>query len=70
LNPKGTAVELYTSFQGKTGNNGETDVQLGVEALLGKRINVKLDRKVKVQVYKDGKRVNRLKDTQLLNYNL
>jgi hypothetical protein len=38
--------------------------------LLGKRINVKLDRKVKVQVYKNGKRVNRLKDTQLLRYDL
>lgn len=70
LNPKGTAVELYTSFQGKTGANGETDVQLGVEALLGKKIGVKLERKVKVQVYKNGARVNRLKDTSLLNYNI
>ena len=70
LNPKGTAVDLYTSFQGKTGPNGETDVELGVQALLGKRINVKLDRKVKVQVYKNGKRQNRLKDTQVLRYDL
>lgn len=70
LNPKGTAVETYTSFQGKTGPNGETDVQLGVEALLGKKITVTLDRKVKIQVYKNGKRVNRLKDTSLLNYNV
>ena len=70
LNPKGTAVELYTSVQGNTGANGETDVQLGVEKLLGKKIAVKLERKVKIQVYKEGKRVNRLKDTNLFNYNL
>lgn len=70
LNPKGTAVELYKSFQGKVGEHGETDMQLGVEALLGKKIKVSGQEEIEVQVFRNGKRVNQLKKTNLFTYDL
>lgn len=70
LNPKGTAVDLYKSFQGKTGANGETDMQLGVEALLGKKIHIAHKEQIEVQVFRNGKRVNALKKTGLITYNV
>lgn len=39
LSPKGTAVELFKKFKGQ-GDDKKTDVQLGMEALLGYEINI------------------------------
>lgn len=70
LNPKGTAVDLYKSFQGKVGENGETDMQLGMQALLGKRIRISSQEQIDIQVFRNGKRVNELKKTNLFTYDL
>lgn len=68
LNPKGSAVDLFKSYQGKTGPNGETDTQLGMEALLKKRIKVSDKQSIDVQVYRKGKRLNELKKVGLFTY--
>lgn len=70
LNPKGTAVDLYKSVQGTVGSNGETDMQLGVEKLLGKKIKVSGQEQIDVQVFRNGKRVNSLKKTNLFTYDI
>lgn len=70
LNPKGTAVDLYKSFQGKVGENGETDMQLGMNALLGKKIKINGQEQIDIQVFRNGKRVNELKKTNLFTYDL
>ena len=68
MNPKGSAVDLFKSYQGKTGPNGETDTQLGMEALLKKRIKVSDKQSIDVQVYRKGKRLNELKKVGLFTY--
>lgn len=70
LNPKGTAVELYTSFQGKKGPNGETDMQLGMEALLSKKIKISDRIAVDVEAFVNGKRAGKLKKSYVLTYDL
>lgn len=70
MQPKGSAVELYTSVQGQTGPGGESDVQLGVNKLLGKNIHVADAVEVDVQVFRNGKRTNALKKSKVFTYNL
>lgn len=69
MNPKGTAVDLYKSFQGKT-EEGKTDMQLGMEALLGKKVKVENKVPVEVQRWRNGETVNELRTTNLFEYNL
>ena len=69
MNPKGTAVDLYKSFQGKT-EEGKTDMQLGVEALLGKKITVVSKTPVDVQRWRNGGTVNELRTTNLFVYDI
>jgi len=69
LNPKGTAVDLYKSYQGKT-EEGKTDMQLGVEALLGKEIHVVSKTPVEVQRWRNGATVNEIRTTNLFVYDL
>lgn len=69
-NPSGTAVDLYTSVKGQTGPNGETDMQLGMELLLGHRVRVKSKVPVTIQRWRDGERVNELATTNLMEYEL
>lgn len=69
LVPKGTAVDLYLSFKGKS-ENGKTDVQLGVEALLGKSVKVSQKQEIQTQVFRNGKRENALRKTNLFTYDL
>jgi hypothetical protein len=70
MQPKGTAVDLYTSVQGTVGAAGETDMQLGVNKLLGKNIHVADAVEVDVQVFRNGKRTNALKKSKVFTYNL
>lgn len=70
LNPKGTAVDAYASVQGEVGPNGETDVELGMRKLLGTRVHVANAEQIDIQVFRNGKRVNQLKKTNLFTYNL
>lgn len=69
LNPKGTAVAAYVAKQGETGPNGETDMELGMRELLGKKVTVADAQQIDVQVFRNGKRVNQLKKTNLFTYN-
>jgi hypothetical protein len=70
MQPKGTAVDMYTSVQGTVGAAGETDMQLGVNKLLGKNIHVADAVEVDVQVFRNGKRTNALKKSKVFTYNL
>lgn len=70
MQPKGTAVDVYTSVQGTVGAAGETDMQLGVNKLLGKNIHVADAVEVDVQVFRNGKRTNALKKSKVFTYNL
>lgn len=69
LNPKGTAIDLYLSFKGKS-ENGKTDVQLGMEAMLGKKVKISQKQEINTQVYRNGKRENALRKTNLLTFDL
>lgn len=69
MNPKGTAVDLYKSFQGK-GTADKTDVQLGVEALCSRAIKVTSVTPVDVQRWRKGIAVDELKSTNLFTYDL
>jgi hypothetical protein len=69
MNPKGTAVEAYSAKQGEVGPNGETDVELGMRELLGKKVHVANAEQIDIQVFRNGKRVNQLKKTNLFTYN-
>lgn len=69
-NPKGTAVDLYKAEQGKVGPNGETDMELGVRALLGKKIHVASKIPVEVQRWRNGATVNEIRTTNLFEYNV
>ena len=70
MNPKGTAVEAYSAKQGEVGPNGETDVELGMRELLGKKVHIANAEQIDIQVFRNGKRVNQLKKTNLFTYNL
>lgn len=70
LNPKGTAVDIYKAEQGKKGDNGETDMELGVRKLLGKRINVPSKTPVEVQRWRNGAPVNEIRTTNLFVYDV
>ena len=66
---KGTAVDFYKSFQGKE-ENGKTDVQLGVEALINRGdVIVAAKTPMKTQKWRNGVAQNALKDTSLFTYN-
>lgn len=69
LNPKGTAVEAFTAFRGK-GTEEKTDTQLGVEALLGKKIKVSEVAKIDTQVWRNGAAINSTRKQRLFNYDL
>lgn len=68
-NPKGTAVDLYKSVAGK-GTDEKTDMQLGMELLLGKKVKVENKIPVEVQRWRNGGTVNELRTTNLFEYNL
>ena len=70
MNPQGTAVEAYSAKQGEVGPNGETDVELGMRELLGKKVHVANAEQIDIQVFRKGKRVNQLKKTNLFTYNI
>lgn len=70
LNPKGTAVDTYKAEQGKVGEHGETDMELGVRALLGKKIHVVSKTPVEVQRWRNGAPVNDIRTTNLFEYNI
>lgn len=70
MNPKGAAVDIYKAEQGKTGPNGETDMELGVRALLGKKIEVSSKTPVEVQRWRNGATVNEIRTTNLFEYNI
>lgn len=70
FNPKGTAVDVYKAEQGKTGPNGETDMEMGVRALLGKKISVDAKTPVDVQRWRNGQTVNEIRTTNLFEYNI
>ena len=67
LNPLGTAVDKYLESQGK-GTENATDMQLGVESLLGKKIKISKKKPVDVQAWKNGSPVNRLRKSYQLTY--
>ena len=69
MNPKGTAVDLYKSVAGK-GTDDKTDMQLGMELLLGKRVKVDSKVPVEVQRWRNGETVNELRTTNLFEYNI
>lgn len=70
LRPKGTAVDLYLTAQGNTNENNESDVQIGMTKLLGKKLHVASAQKIDVQVFRKGKRINQLRQTNLFTYDL
>lgn len=67
--PMGTAVELFSTARNH-GTKEKSDTQLGVEALLGKKLKVTLQQEVKVQRWRDGQRINELRDSKVWNYDL
>ena len=69
MNPKGTAVDLYKSVAGK-GTDEKTDMQLGMELLLGKKVKVENKTPVEVQRWRNGETVNELRTTNLFEYNI
>jgi hypothetical protein len=73
LSPKGTAVDLFRSFKGK-GDANKTDVQLGMEALLGKEISIaeaeSIDTQRWGQVNGVNTRLNELRPSWLYTYDL
>lgn len=68
VNPDGTAVDVFKSFQGK-GDDVTTDTQLGVNALLGKRIKVTLKQEVTVQKWRNGGPIDDTKVQKCWHYN-
>lgn len=69
VQPKGTAVDLYKSFQGQN-KDGKTDVQLGVEALCGHVINITDVTPMDTQKWRNGVAVDEIKSTNLFQYDL
>lgn len=69
MNPKGSAVDLYKSVAGK-GTADKTDMQLGMELLLGKKVKVENKTPVDVQRWRNGETVNELRTTNLFEYNI
>ena len=69
MNPKGTAVDLYKSVAGK-GTADKTDMQLGMELFLGKKVKVENKTPVDVQRWRNGETVNELRTTNLFEYNI
>ena len=69
MNPKGTAVDLYKSVAGK-GTDEKTDMQLGMELLLGKKVKVENKTPIDVQRWRGGTPVSELRTTNLFEYNL
>ena len=73
LNPKGTAVDLFRSFKGK-GDDKKTDVQLGMEALLGKEIEISEAESIDTQRWGNvngvSTRLNELRPSWLYTYDL
>lgn len=69
--PKGTAVDLFTSFRCKTGDNGETDLQLAMTALQAEKY-IKITDKTTIQTrrYDQGTPLNELRDVAWLTYDL
>ena len=63
------AVDLYKSVAGK-GTDEKTDMQLGMELLLGKKVKVENKIPVDVQRWRNGGTVNELRTTNLFEYNL
>lgn len=70
FNPKGSAVKLYQSVKGKTGPDGETDMQLGFELLLGKKIVITDKVEIDVQRWRNGQTVDDIRKTSLYTYDL
>ena len=68
-NPKGTAVDLYKSVAGK-GTQNKTDMQLGMELLLGKKVKVENKTPIEIQRWRNGEPVNELRTTNLFEYNI
>ena len=69
MNPKGSAVDLYKSVAGK-GTDEKTDMQLGMELLLGKKVKVENKTPVEIQRWRNGETVNELRTTNLFEYNI
>ena len=69
MNPKGSAVDLYKSAAGK-GTDEKTDMQLGMELLLGKKVKVENKTPVEIQRWRNGETVNELRTTNLFEYNI
>jgi hypothetical protein len=70
FNPKGSAVKLYQSVKGKVGENGETDMQLGFELLLGKKVEITDKVEIDVQRWRNGQTVDDIRKTSLYTYDL
>jgi hypothetical protein len=73
LSPKGTAVELFRKFKGQ-GDDKKTDVQLGMEALLGKEVYINNAEQVNTQRWGQvngvNTRLNELRPAWLYTYDL
>lgn len=73
LTPKGTAVDLFRSFKGQ-GDDKKSDVQLGMEALLGKEITISEAEQYDTQrwgnVNGENQRINELRPAWLYTYDL
>lgn len=69
MNPKGSAVDAYKSMAGK-GTADKTDMQLGMEQLLGKKVKVENKIPVEVQRWRNGETVNEVRTTNLFEYNI
>lgn len=69
VNPKGTAVELFVAQRGK-GSDSVTDTELGVQALLAKKVKVSKQQDVAVQKWAAGSPINELKNSTVWDYNL
>lgn len=69
ITPKGSAVEFYLSFRGK-GTAEKTDIQLAMEALMGKKIKVSAVSPIDVQAWRNGKPVDSIRHTQVPTYDL
>ena len=69
MNPNRSAVDPYKSVARK-GTDEKTDMQLGMELLLGKKVKVENKTPVEVQRWRNGETVNELRTTNLFEYNI
>ena len=68
IHTAGTAVDHLISFRGKEA--GKNTIQLFMDDMKKKKIKVSIKDKVTVQVWRNGARVEEVRETNLYNYDL